>query len=164
MRKSLIAVGGANLATLLIGGVGASAAVTPATPGGVIHVLRVQADNGPAYFIFTGAFADAGVGHQGDIVLSRGSFKANTAALDKLLSGEGSFDAATCSFFIKATAPVTVYGGTGAYAGISGTVNVTATVNEIATRTSDGKCNTSNNAASLSTISVVKGSGTVSFK
>ncbi len=72
-------------------------------------------------------------------------------------------NATTCSGSIIGTAPIKIYRGTGAYAGISGTGTITLTIAFISPKLKSGKCNQSDNAKSLSMYSSVTGTGNVTF-
>jgi hypothetical protein len=73
-------------------------------------------------------------------------------------------DPKTCSFGTSASAPVPIVTGTGtgAYRGISGTLEVTASVAGIYPRLKSGKCNTNPNK--FPGVLIAKGSGTVAYK
>ncbi len=76
-------------------------------------------------------------------------------------------DKATCSFTFIGTGPVTLFNGTGLYAGVSGTVNVTITFAGVspffASGPHKGTCNMSNNAPTFGQYSSITGVGTVKF-
>jgi hypothetical protein len=57
--------------------------------------------------------------------------------------------------------PITFFGGTGAYTGISGTVKLAQTFAAILPRKANGKCN--ENANPTVSLSFFQGSGTVSL-
>ena len=164
----------AVLAALLAVGSGAVAAATPA--GGSVRMFGTPKGSGGT-FMFTGAIGDYGTAQRqnangspsaaGGYVkfnLKLGTFVANATSLFTALgNARFSFNAATCSGSGGATGSAILSGGTGKYAGISGTLRVTATFAQIGSRLKNGKCNMSNNAKPLSQFSLVTGSGHVSF-
>jgi hypothetical protein len=120
-----------------------------------------------------GAFADHGTDHdnangnpnRSKIELTKGTFEVNTKKINKITNSStfGTFDAASCSFFGTAKAPVSLLDGTGAYAGIKGTLQATVTIAGILPRRANGNCNTSNNANLVAATFVVEATGKVSF-
>ena len=120
--------------------------------------------------ILTGAITDHGRDHQGiagggtinRIALTKGSFEVDVGKLGRKLLFP--INPRTCSSAGSATAPVTIVQGTGtgAYRGISGTFETTASVASIAPRRKNGKCNTT--ATRYPGVLLVKGSGTVANK
>ena len=73
----------------------------------------------------------------------------------------------TCSFGFTATGPITLSDGTGAYAGISGTIVTTLTFGGdgpfYTSGAKKGKCNMSNNAQPLAQFGSAVGRGTIKF-
>jgi hypothetical protein len=93
--------------------------------------------------------------------LTRGSFRISIAALDsKLVSafGDSAYYASTCSGHVAVTAaaPVVAGSGTGSYRGISGSFDLTATVDEF------DKAPCGAPSAFVTQIIDIAGSGTVS--
>jgi hypothetical protein len=159
--KRLLLVLGVGASVLLAAG--AFAATKPS--GGPIHVYGVS--HGPNHneLIITGAFATHAVTSNagkniGLVKAPGGSFKVNLTKLNKA-PGHGGFDAKTCSGAFTATAPITLFGGTGLYARISGTVKLNTTFAGIFPRKANGKCN--QNANPTVSLSFFEGSGKVSF-
>ncbi len=88
------------------------------------------------------------------------------AALNSDESGPApaDYDTTTCTgSFTVGPAPVPVVSGTGAYARISGSVNLSAQLAILLSKTEAGACNTGANATSLGFWGVVTGEGTVSY-
>lgn len=120
--------------------------------------------------ILTGAITDHGRDHQGvadggnynKFVLSKGSFEINVGPIGNLLNF--SVNPVTCSADGSATAPIAIVPGTGtgAYQGISGTIQTTVTFAWILPRLANGQCNT--NATRYPGIGLANGAGTVSYK
>ena len=73
------------------------------------------------------------------------------------------YNKSDCSAVIDVAAPAAIVSGTGAYAGITGSVILTGKFALILPKTKKGTCNASNNANPLDQYGVVTGSGTVKF-
>jgi hypothetical protein len=127
--------------------------------------------------VITGAIADRGRtvaassagkptkdGEFTKLVLKQGTILADATQLGAANAAAQSpdFDEATCSGSATATAPAPIVSGTKAYAGITGSVDLTITYAFILPRASDGACDVSGVPASAFWGSLV-GSGTVSF-
>ena len=161
------------LAALMAIGSGALAA---GTSGGSVRMFGVPKGAGGA-FMFTGAIGDYGstqrtnadgsANPKGDFVrfaLKHGTFVADaTGFFNALNHAKFAFNGKSCSVAGGASGPATLSAGTGQYAGISGTLRVSATFAEVGPRLKSGKCNPSQNAKPLSLFDVVTGSGHVSF-
>ncbi|HTV10596.1 MAG TPA: hypothetical protein VME20_01935 [Acidimicrobiales bacterium] len=178
MRSSKIAAGVAALVTTLA--LPAQFAGAATMTGGHVRVWATPspAGNGGTVMI-TGAVADygrtintnkAGVptssGYYAKLILHKGTFRVNAVAFNlKVNKSQPSFDAASCSAWLSVSGPVTLFGGTGDYANISGTVDITEAVAFVFPRYAAGKdkgqCNT--NAQPLSTWASLTGTGTVDF-
>ncbi len=181
MRLAKTAVGVAGLLACLI--VGASVALgagSSATPAGGRIQLFVQPGNGQGKgkILFTGAVGDYGSSSPtessggkkfGVATLKKGTITIDLTAISaKVNKGPGAiFDAATCTYSLSETAPAPIVSGTGAYAGIQGTIRLTETFGFIGSRYKSGpkkgKCNQSNNAPAVAQMGFVYGSGSVSF-
>jgi hypothetical protein len=151
-------------------GTGLAQAKAPGAPtaGGVIHLYEAGTTTGNTdHDIVTGAFTDYGVDHEGaldhgnvnEIVLTKGSFEADVAPLDSKLKpiSEG-----PCSIVVQGSAALPLSHGTGAYKGIHGSISVTATIS-IIFKPKNGKCSPSPSAPELAGVTLVTGSGRVSF-
>jgi len=160
MKRLLIVLSFAASALLAAG---ASAATTPS--GGLIHVYGVSRTTNTNTLLITGAFATKAVTsnigkNTGLVTAPNGSFKVNLTKLNNS-PGSGSLNAKTCSGAFIVKGPITLFGGTGAYAGISGTIKLAETFAAIVPRKANGKCN--GNANPTVSVSFFQGSGTVSF-
>lgn len=161
-------------------GAGASAlAASSSTPkGGPIGLIVQPGDSqGAGKIIFTGAIGDYGTssptktkdGHKyGVAALSKGTLHVDlTAITKKVNSANPPFDSATCSAEISETAPAGISDGTGAYKGVSGSVNLTETFAIVVPRYTSGKhkgqCNASPSATPAAQIGTVYGTGSVTF-
>lgn len=123
--------------------------------------------------VITGAFADAGTlqitGPQNTLALSRGTIvldmsaggKAETALFNHLTSIT---NPKTCGVDGSYTAPVKFVSGTGAYSGITGSVDVTTTEIGVLPKSPDGSCNFSTNVAPIGFLSVAAGTGNTSIQ
>jgi hypothetical protein len=154
----------------------ASLAAATATSGNTHITLYSVNSDGPRFSaIVTGAVGDHGQAvsvypdgrvdpehdHDLSLRLTRGSFLLDEASLDKRIVTAfrhwlGNPD--TCSGHTSATAPVPVVpgSGTGAYRGISGGFTLTATVDEI-----DTKSGCTATGAFIAQVVVITGPGTV---
>jgi hypothetical protein len=127
--------------------------------------------------VLTGAIADSGTsatvnssgkptknGKYKLLVLKKGTILLNTTQLNAAVNNANptTFNSTTCSGSFAGTAPVPTVSGTKAYAGISGSVNITVTF-AIVLPLTKGKCNTNTNANPIAQYGSVSGSGTVSF-
>ena len=162
MKRLLIVV---CAASTLLGSGAAVALANSSTSGGVIHVYGVNpSTNSRNTIIITGAFAAKGTTRNvsaniGQVITPKGTFKANLTKLNNA-PGSGGLNPKTCSGAFTATAPVTLFGGTGAYKGISGTLILKETFAGISPKLANGKCNMNATTAGLS---FFQGSGTVKF-
>jgi hypothetical protein len=158
---------------------GASAQGTPV--GGPIY-LHVTPDNGSGPITITGAIGDYGTtvnvdrngkpnsnGNFAKVTLKKGTFEVNLKVLNaKQNKTQPHFNKTTCSgTFGPTTAPVTLFNGTGLYAGISGKVNITLTFGFIAplytSGAHKGQCNTRNDVQPLAQWVTAGGPGSVRF-
>ncbi len=164
---------------LIIGG-----AATAATP--VSGQTQIWASLGPSSgngfnVIFTGAIGDHGtsVGATKNgkptkkmnpgyrlFILKKGTIFFNTKAIDSAESNNNTppttMNATTCSATFVVTEPVTAIRGTKAYAGITGTIDVTLSY-AFTMPLDKGKCNLNSNANPSAAIGIVTGTGTVSY-
>ena len=189
MRKRLtvLAAGMGAITTVAITATGAIAAPTLAgasSPSGGKVALWANANltGATSKIVMVGAIADSGVGTSIDkngkvdpngsyerIVFKKGSFEADATGLDQNASAEPPTlnNVSTCSFAFSASGPITLSNGKGAYAGISGTLNVTEQFVGIGPRYKTGKnkgaCNQSDNARPIAGAGAISGTGTVAF-
>lgn len=75
--------------------------------------------------------------------------------------GTGGVNSKTCSGAFTATAPITLFDGTGAYKGIRGTIKLTTTFAAIVPRDDNGMCSRTANPSTA--LSFSQGQGSVSF-
>ncbi len=147
---------------------GASAA----SPGGVVHIYDVNpGTTNRGSIVITGAIGDSGTDQSGvsananRIVLSKGSFDVDTTAIQKKFSiAKPTGSPTNCAVVLAATAPATLFDGTGAYKGITGTVSITIASAAVLPKTSNGKCDESPNAVAVGEVTISQGSGTITFK
>jgi hypothetical protein len=132
---------------------------------GRIAILVVAHGSGKSYDVLTGAIADYGTDHDAGhnmqkIVLSKGTFDLAAGQFNKNFKIKT--DKATCA--VTATshgANLPLSHGTGAYAGITGSVSIKATFAELAQKSPSGKCEL--NKTPISASDVITGSGTVAY-
>lgn len=146
MRKTTVTLASAAAAAVIISGAGvAAASPRPATSGTeVFHLMTTSATSKQASLIATGVFTVGGVDIVGNTVdtakFANGTFKINHPGRG---SGTHSLNPKTCLFTESATGKYTLSGGTGAYAGISGSGTAKISILAVAARSSAGKCSTS---------------------
>jgi hypothetical protein len=185
LRLSVLAwlrrVGGAAILGCLVFS-GASAGGRAAPAGGSIRFFVTPGLSGAtSTILFTGVIGDAGTvlsidkngesdtnGKYAKIILKKGAFEVNATGLWSILDKvQPTIDTATCSGYMSARGPVTLFNGTGLYKGIAGTLYVTATFAAILPRYTSGarkgECNTSDNAEPIVQYSAFTGAGTVRF-
>ncbi len=143
--------------------------VTP--NAGAVYKIVVAGAIGD-YGTATSIDKDGKVNANGDYVrikLKHGGFEVNSVALNKKTNNAPPtlVNAATCSFVFGGSGPVTLYNGSGEYAGISGTLQITETFAGIGpvykTGAKKGKCNMSNNAQPIAFWGSITGIGKVKF-
>jgi len=161
---------------------GASSRVAMSPAGGPIEIFVTVGQGTGGSIVIAGAIGDYGKvltvgangkpnpnGHFVDVTLRKGTFKVNKTELDKATNAARATveSAATCSFGGTGTGPITLSDGTGAYAGISGTVTTTVTFGAdgpfYASGPKKGTCNMSENAKPLAQFSTAVGHGTIKF-
>jgi hypothetical protein len=171
------------LGIVLASGLLASGAGAASGTSGTLYVWGTPGNGATSQVLFTGVIADHGTGTSIDkngkvdqngnyvkIVLQKGSFEVNSTTLNQKANAGApkAFSSSNCSFYFDATAPVTLFDGTGSYAGISGTVNVTETFAAIGPKNTSGahkgQCNQSNSAKPVAFWGSITGSGTVTLK
>lgn len=164
-----------------VAGVGAASATTAQTKG-TVHVWLLSSDNAVEKILLTGVIGDYGTATTQDqdgkvdphgkyvqIKLQSGTFMVNAAKFDQDLGHfQPEVNSTTCSVWGSGSGPVTLYDGTGVYAGISGTVTMTdafaAIMPRFSTGAKKGQCNESNSARPLSEYNGdLTGSGVVTF-
>ncbi len=168
------------IAGLVLGGtvLGAPVLAMPAFAAtkGTVHVWSELTPSPTSPIIFTGAFGDYGTatnidkngktdqnGNYVRIVLKKGTFEVNAVALGKEFSKLQPVFAAGCSATFTGSAQVTFFQGTGAYAGINGTITVTSTNALVLPTLKNGKCNETESGTPLSQYETITGSGSVTF-
>lgn len=164
MRTIRMRTARAVLCGVLVGGAALSAAPAGFAGRGVMEYFGASVSAKVATAVVTGPFSDWGVVHIGasgnaniDLVeLQKGSFKLAIGALNRAV--KLSLDLATCSYDQLGTAQVKVFGGSGAYAHISGVLTITFRAYGILRR-SGGTCETQTVAA----VGTGSGSGPISY-
>lgn len=182
---AVASVAGCSAATASPKAVPAADAVSGAPAAhsrGPEHLTAYTSDDGPTEtVIVTGAIGDYGKAvsvypngtvdpdHDSElsVQLSRGTFRLDTAALDKAFlqafSTDFPTDAATCSGSFAVTRQVSVVAGsgTGAYKGVGGSFTLTATLDEVDKAGAAQPCD--GTGAFLGQAIVISGPGTVTF-
>jgi hypothetical protein len=189
MRKILTTLTTGASAFAAVGIIATSAIAAPtlagaSSPSGGKVALWANANltGATSKIVMVGAIADSGVGTSIDkngkvdpngsyerIIFKKGSFEADATGLDQNANTTQPTldDVSTCSFAFSASGPITLSNGKGAYAGISGTLNVTEQFVGIGPRHKTGKnkgaCNQSDNARPVAGAGAISGTGAVAF-
>jgi hypothetical protein len=179
MRVAKVVVGVAVFGGLLVGAAPTVGNAAPA--GGPIRVFVTPGSGAAGTILITGAIGDYGKtittdqngnadsnGNYARNVLKKGSFLADLTALNAAAnSQQPTLNTDTCSGFFSVRGPVTLSKGTGAYKGISGTLQVTETFAFVFPRYTGGarkgQCTMGQDAEPAAQYGSVTGSGTVSF-
>jgi hypothetical protein len=163
----------------------ATAAPTTAPAGGVIEVFVTPPPgfSGAVFkIVVVGAIGDYGTattidkdgkvdsnGNYVKIRLKKGTFEVNSVVLNKKTNNAPPtlVNRSTCSFAFGGSGPVTLFNGTGLYAGISGTIRITQTFAAVGppykTGPKAGKCNMGENAQPIAFYGAITGKGAVKF-
>jgi hypothetical protein len=165
-----------------LAGLGADVAPAASPAGGAIEIF-VTPNGGAVYKILVvGAIGDHGTatsidkdgkvdsnGNYVRIKLSKGTFEVNSAALNTKVNNAPPLLAskATCTYVFGGSGPVTVFNGSGLYAGITGTLQITETFAGqgplYQTGAKKGQCNTGNSAQPVASWSAITGKGTIKY-
>jgi hypothetical protein len=174
-------LGLAVLGGALLSGVPASAAATSPPAGGPVQLFALPGSGAIGSILVTGAIGDHGTsvsvnqngkadtsGNYVKITLKNGAFEGNDTALNSAANRpQPTFNTVTCSGSVSISGPVTLFGGSGLYAGIGGTITITETsaliLPRYASGSKKGQCNESASAKPLAEDAFITGSGTVSF-
>lgn len=118
-------------------------------------------DYGPAVAVYPNGRTDTSHSSQLELNLTHGSFRLSIAAVDKAFVTAASREPIyprTCSDFASATAaaPIVAHSGTGSYQGISGSFQMTVTLDEVEANS----CKPANPASFLWQVISMSGSGT----
>jgi hypothetical protein len=171
---------------LLAGATIGAAALVPAIPAmattmmtsGTVHVYVIPPNgNGTGPIYLTGVITDFGTtrninangtpdenGNYATVNLSQGSFWVNLTTLNKISNKEQpTFSTKTCEGYGTTVAPVQLMHGNGAYAGITGTLNLNVVFVFVAPRLKTGACNMNQDAPAVHQLVLGTGSGHVSF-
>jgi hypothetical protein len=167
--RTVSKLAGLTLAGAAALGAANSLTAVAARPGGTINYFEVSTANGTGTTVLTGAITDYGVDHEGalangsdnEIVLKKGTFDVDIDKLDRAV--KFSVNAKTCVYSESGSGPTSLLAGTGAYAGIKGTLTITVSGRGILPRSSNGRCASAQSAPPLVAVSTAQGSGKVSF-
>ena len=174
------AVGLGLLGSLLLGSSAAARAAAPA--GGAVSVFVTPSLTGAGgTIVLTGAIGDYGTtltidkngktdanGNYVRLTLKKGTFEVNSSTLNAAANAaQPKVNTTTCSGDLTVSDPVTVFNGTGLYAGISGTVKITEMFAFIGPKYASGakmgQCNMGMNAQPIAQWASITGSGAVRF-
>jgi hypothetical protein len=155
-----------------------SASASTMMTSGSVHVYVIPptgAGTGPIYI--TGVISDYGTtrninangtpdpnGNYAEVNLSQGSFMVNLTTLNKISNKlQPTFSAKTCEGYGTTVAPIQLMHGSGAYAGISGTLNFNVVFVFVAPRLKSGACNMAQNAPAAHQFILGSGTGHVTY-
>jgi len=176
--KALLVLG-VLLGSLAFGGAAFAQSGTSG-PVKVWGVVNSSSGNKPTPVLVTGVIGDVGTvqnvnssgkpdgkGSYFKLTLRKGSLTLNGTQFNAALNAAGNppadYNSTTCTgSFSAGPAAAPVVSGTGAYAGISGSVDLTAQLAVLLPKTKVGACNT-NSASPLGFWGVVTGQGNVSY-
>ncbi len=108
-------------------------------------------------------------GNYAKVALQHGGFEVNLTTLNKVTNNAPPLmaNSTNCSVVFGGTGPVTLFDGTGAYAGITGTITITEKFAAIGAKYTSGakkgQCNMGNNVAPVAFTGTINGTGKVSF-
>jgi hypothetical protein len=136
-------VAGALLAGAAVLAVNGAAVAAPVPTSGAVQLLSTQSGHQPAYDVVTGAISDYGkdvpVGRNAQkIILKKGTFQIDTAKLNKNIKFKPS-RAGCSSIASRSASALPVSRGTGAYAGITGSLSINVRFTQIG-KVVNGKC------------------------
>ena len=174
---------GASVALVLaLGGLAAGLASAAAPAGGVVEIYVTPTSGAVYKIVVVGAIGDHGTatsidkdgkvdsnGNYVKIKLTQGTFEVNSVALNKKTNNAPPTltDLATCSYAFGGSGPVSLFNGTGRYAGISGTLKIDETFAAVGplfkTGAKKGKCDSSSNAQPVAFWGSITGKGAVKF-
>jgi hypothetical protein len=179
MRGVKVFVGAVMLGGVLFGATAAFGASAPMMGGAIqVWVTPSPSGNGGGKVMVTGALADYGTGQNENaagkadtkgtykrLLLKHGTVLINGTkfATANNNANPTMYNKSDCSAVVDVSAPAAIVSGTGAYAGITGSVTLTARFAFILPKTKKGTCNESNSATPLDQYGVVTGSGAVKF-
>jgi hypothetical protein len=164
MRKTITSAAIAAAAAAVIGGTGIAVAGTHSATSGTenFQLMTTSATSPNGSIIASGVFTAPGVDHEGKHNTATFTFPSGTVSL-KHSAGKGtqSFNPKTCLLTVNEHGTYTLTGGTGSYAGITGSGKYQLSILGIAARNSKGKCSMSK--PPLAFHQVINASGPVSL-
>lgn len=182
-QKILIGAVAATSALSLIGGAAAAAASSASgKTTGTVHVWVTASTGAVDKILLTGVIGDHGTatsinkngtvntnGNYVKVALQSGGFEVNAVAFNAAMNKlQPVVNASTCTVWAAGSGPVTLFNGTGAYSGISGTLTISTDFAFLGPRYASGpkkgQCNMGNSARPVAEFEGdITGSGTVSF-
>jgi hypothetical protein len=186
MTRTPKLVAAAAAGTLLLGSAAAVAATAPSssnTPAnGTVHIWVTPSNGAVDKILLTGAIGDYGTATSTDksgkvdtngnyvkIKLQQGTFEVNAVRFGKKLGAtQPNVNKSTCTAWISAGGPISLYDGTGLYAGIKGTARISTSFAALLPRfksgAKQGQCNLANNATPVKEFDgPIVGQGHVTF-
>ena len=147
---------------------GAASASGQSQTSGPVQVWATPSltGQGGGTILFTGAIGDYGKTKKlssadSEAILKKGTIKVDLSKLRAAANNaRAGVNVANCSVMVTVTAPVAVLGGTGAYAGITGSFTLTESLAGVLPKAKSGACN-AKVSVPLGAFTSVTGSGTV---
>lgn len=181
--KFTIALATGALTMALAGTVAVVASeAAPASTSGTLHVWVTPGKGAVDQILLSGVIGDNGTATSTDkdgkidkngayvrVALQHGGFVVNATAFDmKAARQQPTMNKSTCSTWATISGPVTLSDGTGAYAGISGTVHITTSFVFLGPRYTSGakkgQCNLGSNVTPVAEFDGdIIGSGQISY-
>jgi hypothetical protein len=175
LHRPLIAAGLVAMTVTVSTGGQATAATRP---GGVVKLWAATENGDSVPVVLTGAIGDYGHvlsvnsagkidanGNFAKLVLAKGTITLNstTANAEQQTARPTDANAATCSGSVVTTAPNPIVRGTGAYAGITGSIAITETFAFVGPFTKSGKCDAASGHTPAGMFTIIDGAGNVGF-
>jgi hypothetical protein len=175
---------GAGLAiaasVMLVLALPAGASLDRTAAGGPVRVFATAGNGAAGSIVVVGAVGDYGKtltitqsgkpdphGNFVKLTLQKGTLEVNSTMFNKQTANAPPtvLDKTTCSFAFIATGQVTLFNGTGAYKGITGSITITTNFGGVAPRYTSGakkgQCHFGNNVKPLASEGWILGHGTV---
>jgi len=174
-RRALTAAGLVAVTVTFSMGGHATAATRP---GGVVKLWAATENGNSVPVVLTGAIGDYGHvlsvnsagkidanGNFAKLILTKGTIILNstTANAEQQTARPTDANAATCSGSVVTTAPNPIVRGTGAYAGVTGSIAITETFAFVGPFTKSGKCDAASGHTPAGMFTVIVGAGNVDF-
>jgi hypothetical protein len=163
----------ATAAALSLAGAGIAAAAAPTSHSGQIKMFAAFTNDPSTPVVIAGAIGDHGrgvfmtrSGHPNPngsflkITLTQGTIEIDGSQVTRAFHPEGAINKDTCSVLVGGSAPVQIVEGTGAYAGIHGSLHATGQAAVVAPHAKNGSCSHTGQGAVIYGSVVISGNVT----